>query len=137
MEQRCPRCSREKPPSAGRCACGWDFAAGRLTGQAAVAEASALSAEAWASWTCPVVAWGSQAVLNLTLRGVPGMGPVWLLAGIIQLALIVAGLYLGGKILSLGRDAVPKSARRAAIVGVALSGGTILLIVAVAVASSL
>ena len=55
----------------------------------------------------------------------------------LTIPVLLFGLYLGGKILSLGLDAVPRSARRAAMAGVALSGGTILLIVAMAVASSL
>ena len=133
MDGRCPNCGLINPPGAARCDCGYDFAAAAVppTPAERQAEAEALASKARASWLCPVAAWASQIVLHLTLRGVPGLGPLWTLAMVVQFALIVGGLYLGAKVLSRGRQwaTLAPGTRAAAIAGVLLSGGTILLIV--------
>ena len=88
------------------------------------------------SWVCPLIAWGSQIVLHLTLRGVRGTAPLWLLAMVAQFALIIAGLYFGAKVLAAGRAFVPPASWKEAIAGILLSGGTILLIVIVSIVKS-
>jgi hypothetical protein len=80
------------------------------------------------SWLCPLLAWGSQVVSALTLRGVPDLGVFWLLLCIIQIGLLGAGLYLGITVLVSGRANLSSNGRGSAILGVVLSGGTILLV---------
>jgi hypothetical protein len=95
---------------------------------------SDVAAKATTSWVCPVVAWASQVVF-LALRGIPGLALVYLLIAVLQLVLIVAGLYLGVRVVSLGRSSIPASSWWSGVAGIVLSGGTILIIVAVALSS--
>ena len=97
---------------------------------------SSVASCARASWLCPVIAWASQILFVLTLSGVPGLGGFWLLMMVVQFVLIIAGLYLGAKVLALGSLSVAPSSWWAALLGVVLSGGTILLIAGLAVANS-
>lgn len=128
MEQTCPKCRLISPAGTSRCDCGWDYAVGQLSPSAALVETRTAAARARASWLCPLSAWGSQIVLTLALRGVPGLGLLWLVAMLVQGVLIILGLYFGAKVLTLGRSSVPPSAWREAVIGVVLSGGTIALI---------
>jgi hypothetical protein len=137
MDQTCPKCRLISPVGATRCDCGWDFAAGQLSAGASELQTRTTAATAKASWLCPLIAWGSQIVLALTLRGVPGLGLLWLIAMLAQGVLIVLGLYFGAKVLALGRSSVPPATWGAALMGVVLSGGTILLIVGLSVAQGL
>ena len=57
-----------------------------------------------------------------------GFGALWLTAMLTQSVLIIAGLCIGVTVLLRGRSSVPPSNWRAAVAGVLLSGGTILLI---------
>jgi hypothetical protein len=94
---------------------------------------SDVAAKATTSWVCPVVAWASQVVF-LALRGIPGLALVYLLIAVLQLVLIVAGLYLGVRVVSLGRS-IPASSWWSGVAGIVLSGGTILIIAAFALSS--
>jgi hypothetical protein len=91
-------------------------------------EQSSIASRARASWLCPIIAWASQILFAMALRGVAGLSVLWLLAAIAQLVLIVAGLYFGVKVLAMGRAVVDSEIRLQAIVGTVLSGATILLI---------
>lgn len=82
------------------------------------------------SWLCPVIAWTSQIVLAIALRSVHGfaMGFFWTAVAVVQVILIGQGINLGVKVLRLGQSAVSSGNRRAALFGIVLSGGTVLLI---------
>ena len=90
---------------------------------------------ALASWACPLVAWASQIALTIAMSGVRGAAPIWFFALVFQFVMIITGLYTGAKVLSLGKRAVAKSVWWQAVAGLVLSGGTILLIVVMAIKS--
>ena len=96
--------------------------------------AATIASRARASWVCPLIAWVSQFIL----ASVPprGLALLFLAAAIVQFVLIAAGIYLGAKTVSLGKSIDPSS-RRQGIIGLVLSCGTILLIVAAIVFASL
>jgi hypothetical protein len=58
------------------------------------------------------------------------------MAMVAQGVLLILGFYFGAKVLALGRSSVPAGSWRAALVGVGLSAGTILLIVGLAIAGA-
>jgi hypothetical protein len=96
-------------------------------------QSRALAFKARLSWLFPVIAWGSQFVFALTLRGVRGLALFWLTVMLAQGALIILGLYFGAKVLAAGSSVAPPT-RRAAMTGLVLSVGTILLIVGLSIA---
>ena len=134
MDKRCPRCRLINPADAARCDCGWVFAAGTLDATLAAAQAAGAAPKATWSWLCPAIAWASQIALALARVR---LGTFGLVVMIVQGALLLAGLYLGGKVLALGRDILPSKTWWAAVIGVTLSAGTILLIVAMSLFSSI
>lgn len=90
---------------------------------------SMIRTQAQASWLCPVAAWASQIILTFAWYGITGLGLFWAVAAVVQFILIIAGLYLGLKVVSLGRSTMKPGVWLSAIMGVVLSAGTILLIV--------
>jgi hypothetical protein len=137
MEQRCPKCGLFTLPTATICDCGWDFAAGKLQSGAAHAESEKYTRYAQRGWLYPVIGWVSQIILTLSLRGISGLAALWLLAAVVQFVLIVAGFYFGLKASMAGRAYLSPGQRGAAMVGVILSGGTIILITVLAVCESM
>jgi hypothetical protein len=83
---------------------------------------------AFASVLLPIVAWVSQPVIAREIR-VP---EVLLIAALIQFALFIGGLYCGTRIVSRGRNALPAFEWWLALVGIVISGGSVLLILGAA-----
>jgi hypothetical protein len=79
---------------------------------------------AFASLLLPIVAWVSQPLIAREIRA----PEVLLLAGLIQLALIVGGLCCGAGIVSKGRHAVAAFEWCVALVGIAISSLSILIV---------
>ena len=79
---------------------------------------------------CPVLAWGSQLVFAAIPHDARVRGCVWLPLTAAQGALLIIGLYCGGKVLALERSSIQPPTWRAALLGAGLSAGTIVLIVA-------
>ena len=122
------------PAGTARCDCGWDFAAARLSPGAALAQERTAAIRARASWLCPVIAWGSQFAIAMILRDARAPGWFWMLITAAQGVLLMIGFYCGAKVLALGPAALPRQTWRAALAGVAISAGTIVLIVGLSVA---
>lgn len=84
-----------------------------------------------AQWGCvlPLLAWFSQCFLAFMARGVPAEG--LLLAALVQLLLILAGLMLSATALARRRPG-ESGVRVPATLGLLISVGTLLLVVAMA-----
>jgi len=134
MEQQCPRCRLINPPEAVRCDCGWDFLAGN--GAAArFSRSKSIADQAKASWVCPLVAWLSQFMIAMNMTGMRGLGLFLLAAALVQLVLLVVGLVLGIKIVTMDHTLVRPTDRKSAWAGVIFSGGTMALILAMFIAA--
>jgi hypothetical protein len=134
VEQRCPKCRLISPATATHCDCGWDFTSNSLTPAAAWAESRKYARYPLYSWLFPLIAWTSQLVFALSVAVLPDVAVALGFAiTIAQFVLIVYGLYFGMKALTAARTTISSGQRTAAIVGVVLSSGTILLIVGAAV----
>lgn len=95
-----------------------------------------IPSRARASWICPLAAWASQFAFVWLQRAAPGTRALSLPMMVLQLVLVVCGLYFGPKVLSQGRARVPAGSWWEAIVGTVLSVCTIGLIVYFAATSS-
>jgi hypothetical protein len=84
-----------------------------------------------ASYICPLIAWCSQFVINAAVVSGGRFRGAWiafLLAALGQFILIAAGLVLGIMVLTKEKTTVSPASRKAALIGILFSGGTLALI---------
>jgi hypothetical protein len=94
--------------------------------------ASQIRTRAWAGFLCPVASWASQFFIVLVLRQPRWPAEIYYAVMAVQAVLILAGIYLGGQVLSVKRSTVPAIYWWLSLVGVMISVGTIVLIAVVA-----
>src|SRR5688500_17675309 len=151
MTEVCPACGQPLSSDGAECPCGGTSSLASLAAvvppqlpstvsrrEAALLDAGNLQLKAHLSWFCPLASWLSQILFALLVPGTPSLRSYALLAVILQFGLLIAGLYFGAKVVSLKRRgiAVEGPDYAAAIVGLVFSGGTVLLVLVLALSTS-